>query len=70
MGIRMILDQHPRFVMTGEGSTARQTIELAQRQRPDVVLVDMDICDAEGFIRELQHTSDESRTLVLSGVGG
>ena len=69
MGIRMILDQHARFVMSGESNTPRKAIELVERQRPEIVLIDIDICDdAEGLIHELQHASDESRIVVLSGL--
>jgi DNA-binding NarL/FixJ family response regulator len=69
IGIRMILDQHPRFVMSGESNTPRKAIELVERQHPDIVLIDADICDdAEAFIHELQHASDGSRIVVLSGL--
>jgi DNA-binding NarL/FixJ family response regulator len=69
IGIRMVLDQHPRFVMSGENITPRKAIELVERQRPDIVLIDMDVCDdAEAFIHELQHASEASHIVVLSGL--
>ena len=65
----MIFEQNPRFIMSGEGGTPRSAIQLAEHQHPDVVLVDVDICDdAEGFIRELQQASNKSRIVVLSGL--
>jgi DNA-binding NarL/FixJ family response regulator len=40
-GLRMILESQPDIEVAGEAATGREAAELARRQRPDVVLMDV-----------------------------
>ncbi|MGH7231983.1 MAG: LuxR C-terminal-related transcriptional regulator [Nitrospiraceae bacterium] len=70
-GIRMILDTHPHIVVIGEVSLARKALEIADRECPQVVLIDLDLSgvDVVRLIRDLRKSAEQSLVLLLSSLG-
>src|SRR5689334_7440153 len=40
-GLRAILESHPEFIVIGEAEDGRAAVELAERIRPDVMVLDL-----------------------------
>ena len=67
-GIRHVLEGDPGFTVVGEAGTGAEALSLAQRERPDVVLLDLTMPDGTGIhvLPRLREQAPESRVLVLS----
>jgi DNA-binding NarL/FixJ family response regulator len=67
-GVRADLERADGIVVVGEASTARDALELASTDGPDVVLMDLHLPDTHGVsaIRSIRATAPECRILVLS----
>jgi len=55
-GFRRIIEEEPGMSVVGEAGTAQDGVALARKERPDVVLMDMSMPDANGI-----HASREIR---------
>jgi len=67
-GLRRLLEDSDRFDVCGEAGTAKDAIELVEVRRPDVVVLDIGLPDADGLdiIETLRIKGRGSRVLVLS----
>jgi len=69
-GLRMILEGEADFVVVGEAADGEQAVELAARERPDVLLLDVRMPGPDGFEtahRILAEGSDQHvRILMLT----
>lgn len=67
-GFRRILEEDPGLQVAGEAGSAEEGIALVRQQRPDVVLMDMAMPDANGIqaAREILRERPETKVLVLS----
>jgi len=67
-GFRRILEEEDGIVVAGEAGNAQDGVALAKKERPDVVLMDMSMPDANGIhaAREILRDRPETRVLVLS----
>ncbi len=67
-GFRRILDEEEGIAVVGEAGNALDGVALAKKERPDVVLMDMSMPDANGIhaAREILRDRPETRVLVLS----
>src|SRR5690242_19088756 len=77
-GLAMMLRSEPGFVPVGSAVGAGDGLELVDRQRPDVVLLDPRLMDADGLavcrrLRSLEHpprvvlyVSEPDRTLPVT----
>ena len=67
-GFRRILEEEPGMSVVGEAGNAQDGVALARKERPDVVLMDMSMPDANGIhaAREILRERSETRILVLS----
>ena len=65
-GLRMILDAEDDIEVIGEAANGREAVELAERERPDVVLMDVQMPEMTGLeaTRELAALPGE-RPLVI-----
>jgi DNA-binding NarL/FixJ family response regulator len=70
VGLRMMLDAHPRISLVGELSGGSNAVEVIGQERPDVVLIDLDLADVDvlELIRKFHTAAKESRILILSGL--
>jgi len=67
-GFRRILEEDPGFSVVGEAGSAQDGVALARQAKPDVVLMDMSMPDANGIhaAREILRDRPETKILVLS----
>jgi DNA-binding NarL/FixJ family response regulator len=67
-GIRMVLEADPEFSVVGEADTAAAAIALAQAERPDVILIDINLPDESGLkvAESLVGSLPTVRLLMLS----
>ena len=67
-GFRRILEEEPGMQVVGEAGNAHDGVALARTARPDVVLMDMSMPDANGIhaAREILRDRPETKVLVLS----
>lgn len=68
MGLRAALEDHPEITIIGEAATAADGITLAEKSKPDVVLMDLRLPDMPGFVacREIMRRRPGTRVLILS----
>ena len=67
-GVAEILDAEEDVLVVGEAENGLEAIAVAEREKPDVVLLDveMPVMGAEGAIRGILRVSPSSKVLVLT----
>ena len=67
-GFRMILAAQPDMQIIGEASNGRECVDLAVKQQPDVVIMDVAMPELNGIeaTRRLIEASPRTRVLALS----
>lgn len=67
-GIRRVLDDDPGFEVVGEASSGAQVLDVVEKNRPDVVLLDIGMPDIGGLeiLRRLRTAGPRPAVLVLS----
>ncbi len=67
-GLKLILSSQPDLQVVGEAANGREAVELAQKLRPDVVLLDVAMPELNGIeaTRRMMETNPRVRILVLS----
>src|SRR5208283_1531278 len=67
-GIRALLESHPGWEVCGEAKDGRETVELAERLRPDLILLDIGMPNLNGLeaTRQILATSPEAVVLILT----
>lgn len=68
-GLRTFLDREDDVVIVGEAGTAAEALELVERVRPRLILLDLQLPDGSGvdICRKLRAADPQLRILVLSG---
>lgn len=69
-GLRMLIESHTDLEVVGETTTRATTLEVAEREQPDVILLDIDLGSENGLdlIPELRQALPSARILVLTGI--
>jgi DNA-binding NarL/FixJ family response regulator len=64
--LRTLLEQQPEFDILGEPGDAPSLLELAERQLPDLILIDSELpgMNIENLISKL-HTQDPRPTVIV-----
>lgn len=67
-GLRMRLDIEPDVAIVGETGKAGEALYLAQALSPDVIVVDIGMCGAEGvkIVRRLRSAAPAAALVVLT----
>jgi two-component system nitrate/nitrite response regulator NarL len=67
-GLRKLLEAEPGFRVLGEAVDGEQTLELARRLKPKILLLDIRMPKLSGLavLRELKTSAGQIRTLVLT----
>jgi len=70
-GLGRLLDATGRFEVVGEAADGREALEVCERARPDVVVMDIVMPNKDGLdaTKELVARFPEAKILVLSGHG-
>jgi DNA-binding NarL/FixJ family response regulator len=68
---RLLVDTEPGFAVVGEAGTGAEAVEVARRERPDVVLMDVRMPDLNGIEATRQLCADDNgvegvRVLILT----
>src|SRR3974390_1759104 len=67
-GIRALLESHPGWEVSGEAKDGRETVELANQMKPDIVLLDIGMPNLNGLeaARQILATSPQVAILILT----
>jgi DNA-binding NarL/FixJ family response regulator len=67
-GLKLILSSQSDLSVVGEASNGREVVELAQKLKPDVVLLDVAMPELNGIeaTKQMMHANSRLRILVLS----
>jgi len=67
-GFKMILGEHPDMEIVGEAGNGREAVELAERLKPDLVVMDVAMPELNGIeaTRRLAASTPHARVLALS----
>lgn len=67
-GLKLILSSQPDLQVVGEAANGRETVDLAQQLKPDLVLLDVAMPEVNGIeaTRRMMETNPRLRILVLS----
>lgn len=67
-GLKLILSSQPDLEVAGEAATGTEAVELAQKLRPDIVLLDVAMPELNGIeaTRRMMQNNPRLRILVLS----
>jgi DNA-binding NarL/FixJ family response regulator len=70
VGLRTLLGGYPQIEIVGECGTATEAVSQTERLKPDLVLLDIRLPDASGFVacRQIQQLPGEARVLILTSV--
>lgn len=68
-GMGALIARHSEFKLVGGAATAAEAIAITAREKPDTILLDLDLGESNGLdlIPELLSVSPKSRVVVLTG---
>jgi DNA-binding NarL/FixJ family response regulator len=64
-GLRRILENYPEFTIVAEASTGLEAVQLAEKHKPDVAVVDIAMKELNGIEATVQILRNSPRTAVL-----
>jgi two-component system response regulator NreC len=67
-GLKLIISSHAELQVIGEAANGREVLELAEKLKPDVILMDVAMPELNGIeaTRRLHEVSPRTKVLVLS----
>jgi len=67
-GVRSLLESQAGWEVSGEASTGREAVDMARRQQPDVVVMDLSLPELNGLdaTRQILKESPRSEIVVLT----
>jgi DNA-binding NarL/FixJ family response regulator len=67
-GLVAVLSSQPDFEVVGEAADGSETVRLAERQKPDVILLDLEMPNLDGVatLEKLRDIGSETRTIVFT----
>jgi two-component system, NarL family, response regulator DevR len=68
LGLKALLEHHPRFEVVGEAGTAREAIEKVSVLQPEVVVMDIRLPGASGIeaCEEITRSFPDTRVIMLT----
>jgi two-component system response regulator DevR len=68
LGLKSLLEHHPQFEVVGEAGNAKEAIDLVERVKPDIVLMDIRLPGTSGIeaCEEITHNYPETRVVMLT----
>ena len=64
-GLRELVAEHPPFQLVGEAPTGQMGIDLANKLRPDLVIMDIQLPDMSGLEAARQILAQRPRTRIV-----
>jgi two-component system, NarL family, nitrate/nitrite response regulator NarL len=70
MGLRLLIESRPGLTVVGEAADSAGALEITARERPDIILLDLDLGAERGLdlLPALMTTPTNARVLILTGV--
>src|SRR5688572_6948594 len=65
-GLRSLLTQNREISVVGQANTGREAVQLAERHRPDLVVMDVSMPDLNGIDATRQIVSRSPKTKVIA----
>ena len=67
-GVKTLLQSHTGWEICGEAKTGREAVDLAEKMRPDIVILDIGMPDLNGMeaARRIRKASPATEILILS----
>jgi DNA-binding NarL/FixJ family response regulator len=67
-GLRVRVEQRPDFTVVGEAGNCAEAVDLVERKRPHVIIIDTDLHGKNGiaFLPDLFRACPQSRALILT----
>ena len=66
-GLRILLESQPGITVVGEASNAAEALANIISERPDIILLDLDIANDLDLLPELYRITPDARVIVLTG---
>lgn len=68
-GLRVLINNQPGMRVVGEAGDRANALAVAERERPDIILLDLDLGDVNGLdlLPELLAVAAEVRVIILTG---
>jgi two-component system, NarL family, nitrate/nitrite response regulator NarL len=68
--LRLLLEREPGISVVGQAENRAEALEIATRQQPEIILLDLCLRDENGIdmIPELLGAAEETRIILLTGV--
>jgi two-component system nitrate/nitrite response regulator NarL len=69
-GLRLVIESQPGLLVVGEARNRAEALQIAEREQPDIILLDLDLGDESGlaFLPDLLDTAPGARVIVLTGI--
>src|SRR5947207_2038106 len=69
-GLRLLIETNAGMTVVGEANGPEKAVELTEKERPDVILLDLDLGGISGLdlIPSLKGTLSTPRILILTGL--
>jgi two-component system, NarL family, response regulator LiaR len=70
-GLSLLVGHQPGFKVVGLASTIKDALAIAERERPDVALLDIKLGNEDGLdcLPRMQTVAPKTRVLILTGLG-
>lgn len=68
VGSRMILEAHPNISLVRELSGGPDAVEVVAEEKPEVILIDLDVAGVLDLIRKFHVAAKDSHILILAGL--
>jgi len=69
LGLRTQIEKDPQMTVAGEAATYRDAVKIAEKEQPDIILLDLNLGDESGMglLPELSKVAPESRVIIVTG---
>ena len=69
LGLRTQIEKDPQMTVAGEAATYRDAVRIAEKEQPDIILLDLNLGDESGMglLPELSKAAPESRVIIVTG---
>ena len=69
LGLRTQIEKDPQMTVAGEAATYRDAVRIAEKEQPDIILLDLNLGDESGMglLPELSKVAPESRVIIVTG---
>ena len=70
VGLRLVIESQPGLTVVGEAANRADALQIAAREQPDIILLDLDLGDEKGIdlLPDLLSAAKGARVIVLTGL--